>query len=199
MDKVFKTEERLEVFKNELRLIKNNRILNYAIEAIKTLPNYFFSIPASSTGKYHPNYALGEGGLVRHTQAAVRFLVECFRLEWYSGFSSEEQDLMIVALMLHDGWKSGVEHSKYTLDEHPMIAAKQLRENTNLNKMLEPEQLELIYDCIESHMGYWNRNRRTGVQFAPAPKSPHQKLVHFCDYVASRKLFELNEDFVPTR
>lgn len=35
------------------------------------VPMDFFTQPASSSGKYHPSYALGVGGLVRHTKAAM--------------------------------------------------------------------------------------------------------------------------------
>ena len=196
---IFTPEERLEIFKEEIGLIKSASIKNYAIGAINSLPNYFFYIPASSTGKYHPDYALGDGGLVRHTKVAVRFLVECFRLAWYERISDDDRDLLVVALMLHDGWKSGISHSKYTLDEHPVIAIEQLKNNEEINTLLPSEQLELIYSCIETHMGQWNISKKTFQEFAPVPATSYQKLIHFCDYVASRKLFEANFDYVPTR
>ena len=43
---------------------------------IDSLPDYFFEVAAASTGKYHPKYAQGEGGLVRHTKAAVKIAYE---------------------------------------------------------------------------------------------------------------------------
>lgn len=64
--------EKQETFKKELSLIKNENIRNFVKEFLNTVPDYFFTVAASSTGKYHPNYALGEGGLVRHTKAATR-------------------------------------------------------------------------------------------------------------------------------
>ena len=142
---------------------------------------------------------MGDGGLVRHTKVAIRFLVECFRLAWYERISDDDRDLLVVALMLHDGWKSGISHSKYTLDEHPVIAIEQLKNNEEINTLLPSEQLELIYSCIETHMGQWNISKKTFQEFAPVPATSYQKLIHFCDYVASRKLFEANFDYVPTR
>ena len=65
-----------DLFKNEINYIKNDRIKNSLITMINKLPDYFFLVPASSTGKYHPDYALGEGGLLRHTKAAVRIAHE---------------------------------------------------------------------------------------------------------------------------
>ena len=65
-----------EMFKSELGYIKNDKIKESAKTMINLLPDYFFHEAASSTGKYHPKYALGDGGLLRHTKAAVRFAYE---------------------------------------------------------------------------------------------------------------------------
>lgn len=40
---------------------------------LPAVPPYFYTVPASSTGKYHPRYTLGSGGLLRHTKAAIKF------------------------------------------------------------------------------------------------------------------------------
>ena len=55
------------------------------------LPEYFFEVAASSTGKYHPVYALGVGGLVRHTIAAVEIANEMYRMDMYGKHYSDEQ------------------------------------------------------------------------------------------------------------
>ena len=54
--------EKIEYFKKELDFIKNKKIKNSCKTMINLLPDYFFSIPASSTGKYHPEFTLVEGG-----------------------------------------------------------------------------------------------------------------------------------------
>ena len=51
-----------EIFKTELNYIKNDRIKRSAEKFLDLLPDYFFTIAASSTGKYHPAFASGEGG-----------------------------------------------------------------------------------------------------------------------------------------
>ena len=66
-------EEKTKVFEKELSYINNPRYKEGAQKLISLLPDYFFEVPASSTGKYHPSFALGSGGLVRHTKVAVRF------------------------------------------------------------------------------------------------------------------------------
>jgi hypothetical protein len=65
-----------EKFEQEIELIKNPAIKNIAKQGVDLLPDYFFKVPASSTGKYHPSFALGEGGLYRHVRAAVGIAVE---------------------------------------------------------------------------------------------------------------------------
>lgn len=62
------TIKKIEIFENELNLIKNVDLRKLVELSLQSAPDYFFTIPASSTGKYHPQYALGEGGLVRHTK-----------------------------------------------------------------------------------------------------------------------------------
>ena len=61
-----------ELFDKELSYIKDENIRKSLIELLKILPDYWYEVPASSTGKYHPEYALGDGGLLRHSKAAMR-------------------------------------------------------------------------------------------------------------------------------
>ena len=65
-----------EVFKTELDNMKSTRIRKSAETFIEMLPDYFFTTAASSTGKYHPAFASGDGGLVRHTKVACYILNE---------------------------------------------------------------------------------------------------------------------------
>ena len=64
-------KEKVLTVEKEFMWIKNKNIRKFAIDMVSILPDYFFVVPASSTGKYHPEYSLGEGGLVRHTKSAV--------------------------------------------------------------------------------------------------------------------------------
>ena len=65
-----------EVFRKELDYIKDDRIRSSCEIILDMLPDYFYEIPASSTGKYHPDFSLGDGGLVRHVKVAVRIAKE---------------------------------------------------------------------------------------------------------------------------
>lgn len=99
---------------------------------------------------------------------------------------------MLIALMLHDGLKSGMEHSKYTKVEHPLLAAKYVKDNTK-NLGMSDEDIEFICNVISSHMGAWNKDF-DGNEVLPIPKNKYQNFVHMCDYLASRKVIKLDFD-----
>ena len=50
-----------KLFEVELTYLKSDRIKKACLEMTKLLPDYFYEVPASSTGKYHPSYSLGDG------------------------------------------------------------------------------------------------------------------------------------------
>ena len=65
--------EKISVFINELNYIKDDNLNAFAKELIANAEDYFFTVPASSSGKYHPQFSLGVGGLVRHTRCVAYF------------------------------------------------------------------------------------------------------------------------------
>lgn len=170
-------------------IIKNehlrNAVLRYFVDIV---PKYFWHVQASSTGKYHPEYALGEEGLLRHTCAAVRIAASIINLDQYSGiFDDIDKDNIIVALMLHDTFKHGEEkdgkYNPYSIHEHPLLAADKVREH------LDDEHKYAIANCIASHMGEWTESNRSHYVL-PKPKTLEEQMVHLCDYLASRKFLE---------
>lgn len=193
-----------EQFTKELSFIKNTRMQTFAKNALQHLPEYFFDIPASSTGKYHPQYATGNGGLVRHVQACMRIATELFQLEMFNHFSDDEKDLMLISLLLHDGYKHGKPDShknfaKYSKAEHPVIMANVIQQESFAWGELTEQELQIIADNIRTHMGAWNYDYRTKQVIMDKPKTKMQNFVHLVDYLASRKLLEVNFDIVPER
>lgn len=183
-------EEKIKVFDVELNYIKDERIRNSAKTIVSMLPDYFFKVAASSTGKYHPKYALGDGGLVRHTKAAVRIAQELFGI--YK-FPDETKDLITMALIIHDGLKKNIVEERYTRFDHPLLIAKFVRDNKDKLELTDDE-VELVANMDASHMGRWNTNEYSPGVVLPLPKTVEQKFVHMCDYLASRKCIELEFD-----
>jgi 23S rRNA maturation-related 3'-5' exoribonuclease YhaM len=182
--------EKLEVFKKELGYIKDNDVKESLSFMIDKIPDYFFTIPASSTGKYHPKYATGDGGLVRHTKAAVRMAIELFGI--YK-FPEHTKDLIIFSLVLHDSVKKGyIKEEQYTRFDHPLVACDFIKDNAKDLK-ISKEDIDFVCECISSHMGRFNTSDYSDV-ILPLPKSPEQKFVHMCDYLASRKVINVEFD-----
>jgi len=187
-----------EFFKQEFEHIVSPRIKDFAEKAIESLPDYFFRIPSSSTGRYHPTYALGDGGLVRHVRAAVRIAVELFRMDMFNYFTSEEKDLIVVALLLHDGAKSGIVQQKFTVFEHPIIIAEYIRNHPDLQNILTEDEMNLMLGGISHHMGQWTKNN-FGQEILEKPSNKFENMVHLVDYLASRKMLEMNFDVPVSR
>ena len=182
--------DKKEVFNAELNYIKNEKIRNSAETMVSLLPDYFFVEPASSTGKYHPMYATGKAGLVRHTKAAVRIAIELFGI--YK-LDDETKDLIVFSLILHDGLKKNIEEERYTRFDHPLLIANYIKDNKDKLELTD-EQIERVSKMISSHMGKWNTNEYNPGIVLPVPKTMEEKFVHMCDYLASRKSIELRFD-----
>jgi hypothetical protein len=187
-------KQKEEVFKNEYLYIEDNRLRDDAKYLISNLPDYFFEVDASSTGKYHPKYAQGDGGLSRHVKSACKFAYELLSNPIIGKpYSSRDKDLIIIALLIHDGLKYGKgEKEKYTRFDHPILASEYVKENKKELKMSD-EDIEKICSAVASHMGPWNTNSYSEVVL-PIPRAPMEKFVHMCDYLASRRFINLDFD-----
>ena len=185
-----------EVFKKELDYIKDERIRKSCSTILDILPDYFYEIPASSTGKYHPSFSLGDGGLVRHVKVAVRIAKELLDNPCIGNkYNQNEKDMMIMTLILHDGLKSGLVHNRYTQANHPTLIKNFVIENKDKIELTDKE-LDFFAHAVESHMGYWNTDY-DGNEILPRPKTKYENFVHMCDFLSSKRFldvkFENNE------
>lgn len=183
------TEQQMKLINPILSTIKNDDIREFAVVLLEGIPDYIWHVGASSTGKYHPAYSLGEGGLMRHQIAVVRFLNFFFELEQYNTkFTDREMDLMRVAGFVHDGRKSGEQddynRSKFTKFDHPIHMANVVRSYDR--RYLNHNEIEFVANCISSHMGQWSTDRKSSVVL-PKPANIYQEIIHLADYLASRK------------
>lgn len=172
-----------DTFEKELSYINNVKIREFTKKCLEAAPDYFFTIAASSTGKYHPAFALGESGLVRHTKAAVLFAQSLLELDFYHKVA-EKHDEIIAALILHDSVKKGRNGSAFTVDKHPIFASELVRD-VALENNIDDDFVNCIRGLIESHMGQWTKG------ILPEPKTIEQKFVHQCDFLASRKFIDV--------
>lgn len=184
-----------DVFNTELSKINDDKIRESAEIILGLMPDYIYEIPASSSGRFHPAFSLGEGGLVRHVKVACRVGEELFRDSVFCPFDEHKKDLIRMAIMLHDGFKSGLVYSGHTAFHHPILMYDFIIDNIKKLPMLE-EDAEAVARMIASHMGPWNKDK-DGYEMLPMPKESDEIFVHLCDYIASRNFlnvsFEDNE------
>ena len=56
-----------KLFIAEIEKITDERLRELCLDMVNDVPDYFWTVAASSSGKYHPACDLGDGGLVRHS------------------------------------------------------------------------------------------------------------------------------------
>lgn len=147
--------------------------------------NWFWKSGASASGKYHPKFAQGEGGLVRHTRAVSMMCEELLRMSSYAYMCDEYKDYARVACLLHDTCKYGNtdEINKDCYKEHGFIASVQVAQAWS--EWFGEEAPELLLMAIRSHMGQWTENREH------RPFTNIDRLVHLADYIVSRSFFDI--------
>ncbi|MDO4341158.1 MAG: hypothetical protein Q4C44_00240 [bacterium] len=184
---------KVEIFSVEINYIKNANLKESLKLIVDKLPDYFFHEAASSTGKYHPKYAIGDGGLLRHSKAATKIGLELLNNPLIgSKYSPREKDMLLLSLLVHDGLKRGLTEEKYTRVDHPILMANFILDNYQTFK-LNLVDAKFISDVIKTHMGPYNTDFNGNVVLE-TPKNKYQSFVHMCDYLASRKCLEVPFD-----
>lgn len=175
-----------ELFEIELNYIKDKNYRESLLKIINELPDYWYHEAASSTGKYHPSYALGDGGLLRHSKAAMMIGNELLSDPAIGNkYSDREKNLMLMSLLVHDGLKLGIPQERYTRFDHPILMGKFIVDNKDKFGLSEEDAI-FMNDAIKTHMGNWTTDYH-GNEVLEPPKTKYQNFVHMCDYLASRK------------
>lgn len=162
-----------------------------------TLPAYFWTAPASSSGKYHPMCDLGEGGLVRHSLMVCKVALDLYDAEIFMPKSSIlpefEKDMIRVTALFHDCLKQGcLDEGGHTVFTHPILAAECVSQH--LYNIVPIEAIQTISSAIKRHMGRWTTSQYDTATLEK-PETPFDKLIHTADYVASRKYIGGLEDW----
>lgn len=177
------TTDKFNLFNPVLSLIKDDGVRSFTEQLLADADDYFFAEPASSTGKYHPKYALGDGGLARHSMAVALILNDILRGNCYE-FTDRQKDLLLCAAITHDIKKYGT-GKKFTVKDHPEIASSYILSEQASYGCITKEDARFIGDAVKTHMGKWGSEK---------PKTDAQKLVHIADCLASRKWLEVQFD-----
>lgn len=70
-------DNKRDFFAEELSLIRTEYIKKFLEYCIDNLPDYFFRVAASSSGKYHPEYALGMAACCVIPKQQYKLLMNC--------------------------------------------------------------------------------------------------------------------------
>jgi len=201
--KDFTDKQKIKIFEKELNFIGgletnndiNDDIKHFVIRALLSVPEYFFIVPASSSGKYHPDFASGNSGLLKHTKALIQVLKTLFDVEHFE-FNERARGITVASGILHDTLKHGLEHNPYSDSKHPLIVVEFLKKFVNLEDFPEKD-FDKMCSLISSHMGKWNTDYKTKKEILPKPQTKGQILLHIADLIASRKWtnFDFSKDF----
>ena len=177
--------ENIKHFERELNLIINEdlrmAVKEYLIDAV---PDYFWTDGASSSGKYHPQFSQGVGGLVRHTKAVVMFAEELLRMSSYAYMKEEYKDYVIAACLIHDSIKYGeLLYDKKQYKDHARNASRVFKEFCE--QVMDYYPSELLLGAVASHMGQWSTEKED------RPFTSIDRCVHMADYMASRSFIDI--------
>ena len=168
----------------------------------KWFPAYFFEVPSSSTGKYHPAFANRADGLLLHSVAVARNVDLMFPI---SDIPARDRWKLIVAAWAHDMLKYGdpkdYKPGCYTTHDHPVLAAGFFRDPGVQAAFADEfgnaviEDMGYIARVIETHMGKWTTSKYSDV-ILRAPEARDEILLHTADYIASRKESDIVSDLL---
>jgi len=185
-------EEKLNFFANELANITDKNLKEFVSIILTGTDDWFYHDAASTSGKYHPKFALGDGGLARHTRAVVYWVKEIARSEMFN-VDARQTELLIAAAIIHDIRKhtaTGGYIAKHARAAHDLVIETQAQ-NSGL---LSADDAKYIADAVSTHMGIWGV--RDGER---KPTSDSEKLLHLADLMASRKEISLDIFDTPTQ
>lgn len=181
----------LEPVINTLSISRDYRSLTEFL--IEQLDDYWFIKPASSTGKYHPKFNNGEGGLVRHSLNVCMWWQQMYRAfeQELMSFSGRDDiyDLGLIACLFHDAKKYGdaEENSRWVKKDHDVKSMEwflhnvEIYEHTN-DMNFDNKAINYIANAIDHHNGPWSTHG--------APRTIFERLVFICDYASSQKIHE---------
>ena len=155
----------------ELEEIKTESLREETINAfLKICPDYFWEVPASSTGKFHHIDHRGKHGLWIHTKRAATIYNRQSESYVNQGLIDKfERDCGRSAILLHDIYKYAYPKKEHTVPNHDIIAGKKLKRTTELPRK--------VIGCVESHNGPWYEGR--------SPQTDLEHVHHIADLTAS--------------
>lgn len=184
-------EEKIAVFQPYLDKFETDEMRLYCRDMITEIPDYIFTMPSSTSGKYHNVTQCQPHGQIYHIimfaeimnyRLALKGNKEKFK-------SAEQRDAMRCVPFFHDALKCGLDGSTFTVHEHPMLAGKWVRE-THVEHDVDDKVKEAIARMCERHSGTWTTSKKSKVVL-PEPENAMEFFVHECDILSSRSNIDM--------
>ena len=177
-----KDEEKLKVFEKHLKMMKTKSIREFTEFALLRVPDYFWTLPASTTGSHHGN----KETLLDHVQGCL-YIAEGVIGQFKGHWTDRQNDQLLSALILHDAWRCGepdneerftqeiIDERGYSQEllgklrtsrEHPEVGYRQLlflsaefnREAIkNKTNQIGAKSLQPILKGVRLHYGPWTQ------------------------------------------
>jgi len=199
--------KKAEQIKKLIWLIEDDDLRSFTYFILSQSHPTFWEIPSSSSGKYHPDWENGEGGLIRHIRAVMAFAMSALRRYGYSyetvsdaDENAKVRDILAFAVLTHDWGKNGhpaKNWGKYTTKTHGEDASKIIKEEM-LPKFIKffpeiknREELEDMVNkacfAVEHHYGVWSK-----AKFKPTDErlTDIARILQEADYYSSRKVIK---------
>lgn len=153
---------KLEIFKEELDLIKNDEIRKLCEYVISETPDYYFSQPASTSGLFHPLDELGECGKIIHHKKIVKLCEQSARRY---GLETNEllMDIVRASCLIHDmpfcfywcsnqnKYRTNYQHANKNANFIYEYCEKEYGEDVSI----WPSSMYMIIHAVYFHMGKW--------------------------------------------
>lgn len=184
-------EEKIAVFQPYLDKFETDAMRLYCTDMIAEIPDYIFTMPSSTSGKYHNATQCQPHGQVYHIimfaevmnyRLALKGNKEKFK-------SPEQRDAMRCVPFFHDAIKCGWNGSLYSVHEHPILAGQWVRE-TKVEHDVDDKVKEAIARMCERHSGEFTTTKKSNVVL-PEPENAMELFVHECDILSSRNNIDM--------
>lgn len=179
-------EEKQKVFSLMLKSFETEIFKEYFNDMVAEIPDYIFTMPSSTSGKYHNKTQCQKFGQVYHVYMFFSILEHRLRLKHNKEIYSkpEIRDAMRCVPVFHDAIKCGLNGSTFTVPEHPILAGEWVRK-TKVEHDIPEIYKEMIIGMCEAHSGEWNKNR-SKIEIMPEPRNDMEFFIHECDILSSR-------------
>lgn len=174
------------VFKELLDQFETEEMRLYCEDMIEHIPDYIFTMPSSTSGKFHNATQCKPHGQIYHiimfgAIMNYRLALKCNKAKFNNPI---HRDAMRCVPIFHDAVKCGWNGSAFTVHDHPMLAGAWVRE-TKVEHDIDDRIKEMIARMCERHSGEWTSSKRSKVVL-PEPETEMEILVHECDILSSR-------------